>query len=291
MISMQRLVVVLKGELLMFVKTYNLHISDYELFGSTNDKSTYVNDALFTSWLDHYIWNFPLYNKMIDKLPISDHLPLSVAFKHDGDISNDIANICNDSLPYSYNQTCNWHKATPGDINRYEHTTKTFLCNIRIPLEALAYTDSRCESMQHKNDFDNMYAEVNEALHRARELTIPTHWCNKVSQYIILGWNKYVLEAHIEARHAYIIWRDFGKSSHGSVCGLMKVTRLRFKYPIRQCQAMEEIGLAVALATSLPHKDMTSFWKSIRNMSDTSISPSRSMNGSTGRENSSEIWS
>ena len=28
------------------------------------------------------------------------------------------------------------------DINRYEHTTKTFLCNIRIPLEALLCTDN-----------------------------------------------------------------------------------------------------------------------------------------------------
>ena len=33
-----------------------------------------------------------------------------------------------------------------------------------------------------------------------------------------------------------------------SVCDLMKVTRLRFKYALRQCQAMEEAAYADAFA-------------------------------------------
>ena len=51
---------------------------------------------------------------------------------------------------------------------------------------------------------------------------------------------------HIEARHSYITWRDLGKSRHGSVCDLMKVTRLRFKYALRQCQTTEETARADA---------------------------------------------
>ena len=183
------------------VKTCNLYISDYEWFGSTNDTFTYVSNAHFTtSWLDHYICSFSMHNniseiKITDKR--SDHLPLSFVFRYDGDINNNIANKDNDGLRYSHNQTCNWHKATPEDIRRYEHTTKTFFCNIRIPLEALSCTDSRFESIQHRNDIDHMYAEVCDVLHRASALTIPTNWCNKASQYIIPGWNEYVREVHI----------------------------------------------------------------------------------------------
>jgi len=86
-----------------------------------------------------------------------------------------------------------------------------------------------------------MYAEVcDTALHKASALTISTNWCNKASQYIIIGWNEYVRKAHIEAPHAYITWRDFGKPRHGSVRDLIKITCLRFKYALRQCQAIEE---------------------------------------------------
>jgi exonuclease III len=288
---------IFENELLNFVKTCNMYISDYEWFGSTSDTFTYVSDAHFTtSWLDHYICSFSMHNniseiKITDKLPCSDHLPLSVVFSHDGDIDNDIANRDNDNIHHSHNQTCNWHKATPEDIIRYEHTTKTFLCNIRIPLEALSCTDSRCDSIKHRNGIDHMYTEVCDALHRASALTIPTNRCNTASQYIIPGWNEYVREAHIEARHAYVTWRDFGKPRHGSVCDLMKVTRLRFKYALRQCQAMEETARADALATSLSHKDMTAFWKSIKTLNNKNLPLATSINGITGEENISEMWS
>jgi len=134
--------------------------------------------------------------KITDKLPSSHHLPLSVVFSQDHDIANDTANRDNPSKSYSHNQTCNWHKVTSEDISRYEYTTKTFLCNIRIPLEAL-----------------------------------------------------------------------------------------------RQCQAMEETACADALATSLSHKHMMAFWKSIGNLSDKSIPLATFINGITGAGKMSEMWS
>jgi exonuclease III len=115
---------IFENELLNFVKTCNMYISDYEWFGSTSDTFTYVSDAHFTkSWLDHYICSFSMHNniseiKITDKLPSSDHLPLSVVFSHDGDIDNDIANRDNDNIHHSHNQTCNWlHLTILSDMN------------------------------------------------------------------------------------------------------------------------------------------------------------------------------
>ena len=141
---MQRLVVFLKRAV-KFCQYLNLYISDYEWFGSTNDTFAYLSDAHFiASWLGHYIYVGLRWTsvrlKSQKKLPSSDHLPLSVAFRHDDDdhIDTDIANRDTDGIPYSHNQTCNRHKAPPEDISRYEHTTKTFPCNARMPLEALS---------------------------------------------------------------------------------------------------------------------------------------------------------
>jgi len=114
-------------------------------------------------------------------------------------------------------------------------------CHLKL---CRACTDSRRESTQHRNDTDNLYTEVCHALHRASELTISTNWCNEAGEYIIPDWNEYIREAHIEARHAYIARRDIGKPRPGSVCGLTKVTLLRFKYTSMEFQVMEETALS-----------------------------------------------
>ena len=76
-----------------------------------------------------------------------------------------------------------------------------------------------------------------------------------------------------------------------SMCDLMKVTRLLIKYALRQYQVIEETAREDALATSLSHEDMMAFWKSIINMSDKAIPLSTSINGITGVEKISEMWS
>jgi len=140
--------------------------------------------------------------KIRDTLSSSDQLPLSVVLRHDGDITNDIVNRDNGGLPYSHDQTCNWHKTTPEDISRHEHSTKTFICNIGISLEA----------------FSVLIADVN-LFNIETTLTI----C------------MYTGPVGLPYRHI----------------GVKNTPR------------------SDALVTSLTHKDVTAFWKSIGSMSDT----------------------
>jgi exonuclease III len=85
-----------ENELLNFVNSCNMYISDYEHFGRTSNTFTYVSDAHgSTSWLDHYICSHTMYNEIcainiVDKLPSSDHLPLSVIFRLKSVIKADI---------------------------------------------------------------------------------------------------------------------------------------------------------------------------------------------------------
>jgi len=56
-------------------------------------------------------------------------------------------------------------------------------------------------------------------------------------------------------------------------------------------QAREETARADAISTSLLHKTITGFWKSIRNMSDKIMPPATSINDITGAKKISEMRS
>ena len=69
-------------ELLELCSSYDLSISDYEFYGRDSGQFTYVSDAhSTTSWLHHIICSHGINSKVtsmniLDKTPISDHLPL-----------------------------------------------------------------------------------------------------------------------------------------------------------------------------------------------------------------------
>ena len=75
---------VFESELLEMCKSHQLVVSDYAAFGRDSGQYTYVSDAhCTTSWLDHVLCSQDLQRKLrlinvLDKLPSSDHLPLSV---------------------------------------------------------------------------------------------------------------------------------------------------------------------------------------------------------------------
>ena len=73
-------------ELMEMCDSLNLLISDYSIFGRSSGQYTRVSDAHnTTSWLDHIICSHDVQKKLVcinilDRLPCSDHLPLSVSF-------------------------------------------------------------------------------------------------------------------------------------------------------------------------------------------------------------------
>ena len=87
-----------------------------------------------------------------------------------------------------------------------------------------------------------------------------SQWVPHVGQYILISliWrvqgfnhslNIHVRDAHTEARHAYVTWRDNGKPRQGPVCELMRTT-----YTLRQCQTMEESSRAEQSPSHTPVK-------------------------------------
>ena len=281
-----------ESELLQFVNTCNLNIADYEYFGRSSDTHTYVSDSHgTTSWLDHYVCSHSMYSaitgmKVIDRLPSSDHLPISATMYH-----SSMESIINDNghLPKSA-KTSNWSKSSPSDRAAYTSSTRSLLGDIQFPRNVMTCTDSTCTDSSHITALDTLYTSVCDALYRAGMGCIPSAGCTKASHHVIPGWNEYVREYHDEARQAYVTWRDMGKPRQGPTFIKMSTSRLQFKHALKQCQAMEDTARADALAASLSKKDMISFWKSIKTMNHKNVPLAPSINGISGERDICDVW-
>ena len=62
----------------------------------------------------------------------------------------------------------------------------------------------------------------------------------------------------------------------------MRISRLRFKYALRQCRSSEEMMRADALALSLRNKDFTSFWKDVSKMANSKVPLASKVGDSVG---------
>ena len=208
-----------ENELQIMCERLNLTISDYVTFGRESGCYTYVSHSTdTTSWLDHVICSHSM-SKLICKMsihnksPVSDHLVLSANVK-----DHCISNISNpvpskNTTPTVKRPTVNWAKATPKDISSYCHCTKEKLMNIILPVSTLSCNNVECTDASHLAEIDKLYKDVCDSILTSGQQTLRNISCKNANNYVVPGWNDYVDEAHDEARHHYIIWRN------SSLCG------------------------------------------------------------------------
>ena len=223
--------------------------------------------------------------RIIDKLPSSDHLPLSVTFRLKDDIKAGIS--CATATPALTKKTSNWSRSSDSDKALYTNKSRCLLDNIKLPAGVMSCTDNRCTDITHRYELDILYTDICSALYEAGLASIPSSDCNSSNQHVVPGWNEYVYGTLTLKK--YVTWRDFGKPRQGPVHELMRSTRLRFKYALRQCQSRQETARVDALARNLSSKDMTSFWKSIKTINNKRIPLASTINGVTGEHDISEL--
>ena len=213
-----------------------------------------------TSWLDNVLWSQAIPNRLdyiniIDKLPSSDHLPLSITF--DVQLQFTPANLSSCSSPRA-KVIYNWVKAIMNHVNDYCLQTYNNFAKINI-VPDLKCTNGKCKSIDHRNQIDSFYSQICDTLQCSGLDYILSSKPNDSDDFIVLGFNDYVKDLHSVARSDYVSWRDAGKPRSGSPCRNMRRYRLTFKYALRQCKKDEDAIRSDQYAKSLLHKDMVSF--------------------------------
>ena len=112
----------------------------------------------------------------------------------------------------------------------------------------------------------------------------------RAKDVIVPGWNEQVKELHVEARHAYLTWRDVGKPRQGDVFTTMKLSRSKLKYALRKCKRDKETVIADNIAEKLCQKDSRDFWKNIKQMTNKKVKLPTNMDGVHGDNDIVSMW-
>ena len=139
-----------------------------------------------------------------------------------------------------------------------------------------------CKDSKHKHELDEYYNSLCNVLTEVGKVTIPTCRFKCAKEFIVPGFNENLNELHDQARQCYLSWRSIGKPRTGDVDNDMRVSRLRFKYALRQCSTNEEMMRADALVLSLKNKDSTSFWKDVSKMTNSKVPLASKVGDSVG---------
>ena len=131
---------------------------------------------------------------IIDKLPRSDYLPLSIAF--DVQLQFTPANLSYCSSPRD-KVTYNWAKASINDVKDYCKQTYSNFANV-VP--ALKCTDVKCKSIGHRHQIDSFYSQICDTLQCSSLDCMPSSKASVNHDYIVPGFNDYVKDLHSIAR-------------------------------------------------------------------------------------------
>nr|XP_034833609.1 uncharacterized protein LOC117990254 [Maniola hyperantus] len=151
-----------------------------------------------------------------------------------------------------------WGDRKPEQIESYSK-----LCNERLGLIELpndnCCSQYICTTADHTMFIDKLYSDI------VVILTGAASECSSVSRgggkRPVVGWNRYVLGAHREARSAFLMWIWYGKPIRGHVFEEMQRSRSIFKSRLKWCQNHSEQIRMDILASHHSKQDFRNFWK------------------------------
>lgn len=129
-----------------------------------------------------------------------------------------------------------------------------------------------CENVEHKLHIDKLYKSVIRILSESAVATC----CRGISgkRNYVTGWNKYVKEAHAEARYRFLLWVQNGKPSSGMTYTQMCESRKAFKAKLKWCQNNERKIKMDIIASHHVNGSFGSFWREVNRLSPRSSLPS-----------------
>ena len=186
------------------VSESGLIYSDIKLL--PEDSFTFISDSWnSTSWIDHCLTTVDANNSIRDmnimyECVSSDHKPLSFSI-----LVPELPS-CSFYTPNSYTKRVNWSKASYDSILNYTRLSRVKLQSLVSAFEdkssVFTCRDPNCKDKQHIDEISNVYKCIVSSLTEVADCTVMKN--DKRNNYSqIPGWNDFVKDAHIAARHGF----------------------------------------------------------------------------------------
>jgi exonuclease III len=247
-------------ELLQFCVSQDWYCIDLDMLGTDSETYTFTSDAHGCNrWLDHCIVTEAA-RQTVRNIKVkydvywSDHLPLIL------ECNLNKLHIKNTPVERR-NEGVMWGERGAPQVELYQSICEDKLKLLDFPAELTVCADRLCNDPSHKMVLDNMYIGITNILTYAARKSSGAGRGKGRGKFQVVGWNKYVADAHRDARSKFLLWMEYKKPKDGPIYRDMYESRKFFKSKLKSCQDSQEQIKCDILATNRKNKDFKAFWK------------------------------
>ena len=243
---------------------------------------TYTNafsiiDHIFVSQsLNGYIHKYYSICDEVDNQ--SDHVPIVIAFQIELEHSLLTSNL--------HKVRTSWKKANFDDISEYKSNLDDCLSRIMLPYDCLHCTDVLCTNIKHIESVQLLHDNIISATMEASE-NIPT---TNSKSHKIPGWTEAVQIHKETALFWRSIWLCNNSPRQGVVADIMRKTRAKYHYSIRQVKNKELQYKKQSMARAIAFNNSRDLWTETRKIRKKLSASPNCMDNVTSNENISELF-
>ncbi|XP_063390109.1 uncharacterized protein LOC134675729 [Cydia fagiglandana] len=276
------------NEMINFCSEQKWTCADIETLGLRSNTYSFISEANGSRrWLDHILTTESATKTIVNvsfnyDVIWSDHYPLCIKCNF-GNIGSE--------LLYEIKPVTNkiiWGERKPEQVDLYNKICNERLGRINYSNDFKSCGDRCCDDDTHKKLIDALYVNIIEVLSDAATSCYSLKRAFK-KKPVVIGWNKYVRAAHLEAREKFKLWILYGKPKAGRVYDDMQSSRNVFKQRLKWCQNHSEQIKMDILASHHRNQDFRSFWKSTKRLNGKPSLPA-SINGISDHNSIASIF-
>ncbi|XP_059045272.1 uncharacterized protein LOC131841057 [Achroia grisella] len=254
-------------ELLNFCNEQHWSCADYIKLGRCSGTFTFISDVCGGKrWLDHCIVTEAALGtvcdvEVYDDVYWSDHFPLVMHINLGVMTTNTIVR-CQEWV----RDPVIWGTRTVEQMDHYYQLCTESLSVINVPFEVSRCGNSICCNEEHRQAIDILYSNIISVIRKAAICSGKPGKGTRRKRGVP-GWNRYVRDAHREARQAFINWKFYGQPRYGPLFVNMRQKSKFFEQKLKYCQNnAEQIKLNI-LSAEHKGKNFIKFWNLAKKLS------------------------
>ena len=161
-----------------------------------------------------------------------------------------------------------------------------FLYNIVLPYDCINCANLLCTNIIHTNSIQLLHDQIILTLLRSSEVIPETG----IKSKNIPGWNDYIKHLKLTASFWINLWRDNNSPLTGQIHDIMKETRRKCHYGIRNVKINEEDIKKQKIAETLCDNNSRQFWLEVKKIRNKNTLSSQCIDNISGDENIANLF-
>ena len=183
-----------------------------------------------------------------------------------------------------------WGKATDSDIECFKFDLGQCLSTIQLHNDCLQCTDLKCHNPLHREQIDSYAFNVLEAISVAVNNNIPFSNPNSSVSPPVPGWSQYVKPFRDDAMFWKSVWISAGKPQDTNLHMLMKRTRNKYHYAIRNVRKQESIIRKNKFHADILEGKVQNIFDKIKVARNSHVSVAKTVDGVSGQDNIADLF-